>query len=102
MIMGIYIGIKKCKEQDNVHYYFVDPDKVMKPDFYIGINPTSNKTLFYWDTTFSNSFGEIDFNDLHKKVIINEIDPKVLHVVVIRSLKALRENNFPDSMSYCA
>lgn len=97
--MSIVIEIKKTNVINDVHYYSVKSDHKGRSLFYIGIDSKKNQIMFFDDDTFSNSIAIIDQT---QGVIKGDVClyPAVSGRVLVKAYQALKENSFPDDISW--
>ena len=99
--MAYMILIRKVSSKDDKHYYSVFKDNSLNEiNYYIGIDSTQKKIFFYEDMEYNTKFGSLDVQtgkfeeiDIEKKARINSR-------VVFKCYEAIKNNNFPQSISW--
>jgi len=94
--MAIYIEIKKVKK--NKYIYKVHSELTGKHTFFIEINP-EKKTVSFLENLTTKPLKTFKFTD-QETMEIKGINPKVVFNVLMKAYKALKDNNFPDDISY--
>ena len=92
--------IRKVIEKSKLHYYHVKTKDLSGPDFYVAIDQT-NKILLFHNKIDSDPFGKINLNDPNASIKIPPIKPRIIGAVLSKALKAIKENDFPEYISYC-
>ena len=99
--MECYILIRKVSDQNNVHYYAVfKKDNETEISYYIGLDSDRKKIYFYNDHLFKNPSCIYDQNHDRFEKTDQQMLPLLNGKVIRKALKALRNNNFPQSISW--
>ncbi|HEV2600957.1 MAG TPA: hypothetical protein VGT41_01535 [Candidatus Babeliales bacterium] len=103
--MGKYVGIKKYLEKNNMYYYIVSTYDFGEVNFYIRIDPIS-KTLDFFETsdTTQEAMYTIDFNNPDSAIEPKKssINLRAVPYVILQTYKAVKSNDFPEYLDYCA
>ncbi|HEV2601342.1 MAG TPA: hypothetical protein VGT41_03525 [Candidatus Babeliales bacterium] len=103
--MGKYVGIKKYLEKNNMYYYVVSTNDFGGALFYIRIDPIS-KILDFFETSDFNQ--EVVYSkDMHDPDFMLEaknssINLHVTPYVLLKVYRAIKNNDFPEYLDYCA
>lgn len=100
--MGRLILIKKVDHKDVMYYYAVyEEDSLYKISYYMRLDSYEKKINFYLNTNFENPFCIYDVNKSRF-----EKEPKKTSILksssLIKAIKAIKTNNFPEDISYIA
>jgi hypothetical protein len=99
--MGVYIKIKKMIEKNSIGYYLVSTKDFGGAEFYIGIDKKKRLIKFYLTKDLSNPIKVIDCNKRNEPIgILPGIDVSILGRVIMKAIKALGLEIFPDYLSY--
>ncbi len=99
--MGIYVKIRKILNENNNLYYLVE-DEYHEKNFYISINLNKKNITFYNTKKFVNPIKTIDLTNPEEIFNVPGIDGKMLGPVIIKVIRALNDNDFPEIMDYCS
>lgn len=102
--MAKYVGIRKYRERDSLFYYKVATEDFGGGQFYIEIDQQNKIMNIYRDYDCNLLVCSFDFKDLDRSVNYSdkEINEFLIPYVVIKVYKAIENNNFPQSLGYCA
>lgn len=97
------ISIIKYTEIGNIIYYHVI-DVFKKNEFYIGIDPLKKQIDYYETSDFNKPLKTIDLANGSKPMdcVVPEIDPDIVFRINIIIYKAIKNNLFPDDLSYAS
>ena len=99
--MGANVIITKYKESDSALFYYVCGIDFEEQKFYIEVIPQKKIIIFYKNNNFNNILGKMDLNDLNKPFdSIAEIHYSIVARVGIQILKAIKQNYFPNDLSF--
>lgn len=95
--MAKYTLIKKYKEENYKYYYHVIPSEA--DTFYICIDTIKKLLLFSKTADFLEVAGIIELREDQLLKEIPDIDFSSIVITTIQAYKALKTNNFPESIS---
>lgn len=93
------IEIIKQKEEAKVHYYFVSTNRYGSYEFIIGIDPNNNRVMFFNAGNLKAPVGTITFTGTDDLTIIPGIAKGVSNVVAFKAYTAIKDNNFPNTLT---
>lgn len=94
------IKIIKYGSSEKIHYYLVQTYRYEGFTFYIGIDLEHNRLLFFLTTNFQNPIGIINFDEEENLIDIPGIERSVSTTVALQAYKAIKQNCFPDDISW--
>jgi hypothetical protein len=102
--MGIWVKIRKLHASENIgDYVILKPNDSDDADFYMRIDRKNRKLCFYSSSDFTNAIMVVDSND--GDIPMGEL-PGVSMIqysrALLRGIKALDGNTWPDSLDYMA
>jgi hypothetical protein len=100
--MAICIEIRKYNEDNNVYVYEVNNLDETLCNFFVVLCPKNNKKTIYEDRDLKQLLRVVDLNNTHELISVPGIAPFFYVRVIMRCMRALRENHFPERMGYCA
>jgi hypothetical protein len=95
----MHLELRKISQNDSIHYY-----KVISDDFdvHIGLNQRSQECYFV-DATLTKILKTLDFKERDKKIgELPGIQSPLIGPFIILVNRVLREQKFPDRLTYCA
>lgn len=99
--MAICIHIIKCGEmENNKHVYHVCDIGKDSCEFYVVISADEKTISLYMDQELKSLLRVFDIKNPDEKLSVPELDHRVVGRVMMRCLRALRDNHFPRSISY--
>lgn len=98
--MAICIHITKCYEAGESHIYHVRNIGADMYEFYVALSAEKQTISFYKDQELKHLLKVIDVNDPTQTIEVDGIPSGTTGRVIMRCLRALRENNFSESMGY--
>jgi hypothetical protein len=99
--MGRLVEITKVNSAEGCFTYHVHEEG--RPDFYMRICPEENKVYFYAKNEFSKPDGVVDFNLENNSVIFPGFPSRAPILPALgKAYKAIKANEFPDHLDYCA
>lgn len=97
--MANIVSIRKINQRDTKHIYEVHAAEV-KP-FYITIDPEPQHIAYFVDKELRKHITTIDLNE-ESKLLFKSIPKHTALLTLIRARKAIKENQFPEVLDYCA
>ncbi len=99
--MECFILIRKVSDGNNVHYYAVfKKDNEKEISYYIGLDSDRKKIYFYKDNLFKNPLCIYDQHQDRFEKTDPEMLPLLNGKVIMKALRTLRNNYFPQSISW--
>lgn len=99
--MGTGVKIRKYKETNHTHFYklySLDGDQIA---IYMKIDALNNIVTYSTCSNFSHIESEIDMTDENAIVkSIPNVDYRIISKGILRAIKALQTQNFPECMDY--
>lgn len=93
------IEIIKQKVDTGIHYYFVSTNRFGAHEFFIGIDPARMRVFFFNVHNLKEPIGIINFTGTNDLVSILGIAKGVSNVVALKALRAILDNNFPNTLT---
>lgn len=99
--MGRLILIRKIGMENNIHYYAVyKNDSLDEISYYMGLNPLTKKILFYKTLEFTapDCIYDIELDCFVKEDLA--LKPQINACPIIKGINAIKNNVFPESISW--
>ncbi len=99
----IYIELKRLKEDNNNYFYSVTTTNFGGATFMIQINKETQEIYFFESENAAKPVMKYDLKTRSwHDYLPSNINEKVLPYVIIKSYKAIRDNNFSEYICYAA
>ena len=100
-MMAINIKIQKHSVIGDTGYYKIDTQDFGGAHFYIGIDKKNKNIKFYISDPFNDPIKMIDCKNENAPIgSLPGVDISILGRVVMRALKVMKGNDFPEYISY--
>lgn len=97
--MGIYIKIIKHSEENFIHYYSVTDSKMK---YFIGLDEKNKTITFYKKMNFNKPISIFDVTKNDFLLWNAEFEQQINMRALFVAMKAIKENNFPNDISWCS
>lgn len=100
--MAIYVKIRKYATDGSRHVYEFSDDYFAE-DFYVMVDANSKELKFYKDAACKHLLRTLDLSRDDTPVgSLQGVGDSTFFIILRRMIKALRKNEFPDILDYCA
>jgi len=100
--MAFYIEIEKLFEREGVHYYHALTKDAGGAEFYISIDPLKKYITFYLAADCNTPLKIVDFSDLGSSIEVPGIEFAIVRRVLSCAHRAMKQNEFPQDLSWCS
>lgn len=101
--MAIWVKIRKILEKNGKIYYEVFKQDYENIEFYMGIDKDDQLLLFFLDKDFNIPVKIVDYKKQDEIIYPLEKIPNIsFSHALIRGLKVLKNNEFPEVLDYAA